>query len=378
MKGEAAPFVRFRRVTKMFDASGTPAVRELDLDVARGEFLTLLGPSGSGKTTTLMMLAGFERPTSGEILVEGIDISRTPAHKRGLGMVFQNYALFPHMTVAQNLAFPLQVRRMARDEIAARVKRALEMVRLEGLDRRRPGQLSGGQQQRVAVARALVFEPKAVLMDEPLGALDKSLREQLQYEIKRIHRELGVTILYVTHDQGEALTMSDRIAVFNKGRVEQCGAPGELYDRPANLFVAGFVGENNFLSADISGPPGDAVTARSLAGAMTAVNAGAGPGPCVIAVRPERIVIRPPVSESATRLTGTVAERYFAGDHVRLVVRLASGETVAVKASRIDAQGLPEPGAAVTIGWRAADAFAFAPQAPAAHAARPNKELQPA
>jgi putative spermidine/putrescine transport system ATP-binding protein len=371
-----APFVRFRRVSKSFDGAGTAAVRDLDLDVARGEFLTLLGPSGSGKTTTLMMLAGFERPSSGEILVEGEDISRTPAHKRALGMVFQNYALFPHMTVAQNLAFPLQVRHMPRAEIATRVKRALEMVRLEGLGRRRPGQLSGGQQQRVAVARALVFEPKAVLMDEPLGALDKSLREQLQYEIKRIHRELGVTIIYVTHDQGEALTMSDRIAVFNKGRVEQCGAPGDLYDRPANLFVAGFVGENNFISAETSGTPGETVKASSLAGAMTATNAGAGPGPCILAVRPERIVLRPPVSDSATRLSATVAERYFAGDHVRLVVRLASGETVAVKTSRIDAQNLPEPGAAVTIGWRTGDAYAFAPDLKTG--AQPNKELQPA
>jgi len=373
-----APFVRFQHVSKSYDNSGAAAVRDLDLDVARGEFLTLLGPSGSGKTTTLMMLAGFERPSSGAILVEDVDISRTPAHKRGLGMVFQNYALFPHMTVAQNLAFPLQVRHMGRAEIDRRVKRALEMVRLEGLDRRRPGQLSGGQQQRVAVARALVFEPKAVLMDEPLGALDKSLREQLQYEIKRIHRELGVTIIYVTHDQGEALTMSDRIAVFNKGRVEQCGAPGALYDRPANLFVAGFVGENNFLAADVAGTPGETVTALSGAGAMAATNAGAARGRCVIAVRPERIVVRPPASESATRLTATVAERYFAGDHVRLVVRLANGETVAVKTSRVDAQNLPEPGATVTIGWRAADAFAFAPEDPAPDAAAPSKELLPA
>jgi putative spermidine/putrescine transport system ATP-binding protein len=372
-----APFVRFQHVTKSFDGAGIAAVRDLDLDVARGEFLTLLGPSGSGKTTTLMMLAGFERPSSGEILVEGEDISRTPAHKRGLGMVFQNYALFPHMTVSQNLAFPLQVRRMARPEIAARVKRALEMVRLEGLDRRRPGQLSGGQQQRVAVARALVFEPRAVLMDEPLGALDKSLREQLQYEIKRIHRELGVTIIYVTHDQGEALTMSDRIAVFNKGRVEQCGAPGELYDRPSNLFVAGFVGENNFLDARIVAQEDGTVSAESAAGPMLASRPGPLNGVCRIAVRPERVVIDPPARAGMTHLEGVVTERYFAGDHVRLIVTLKSGEEVAVKASWLDASTLPHPGSPTAIGWRAADAFAFAPEI-AQGAAAPAKELQPA
>jgi putative spermidine/putrescine transport system ATP-binding protein len=357
-----APYVRFQGVSKTYDGGTSAAVAGLNLDVAAGEFLTLLGPSGSGKTTTLMMLAGFETPSAGEILVEGEDISRKPAHKRGLGMVFQNYALFPHMTVAQNLAFPLQVRRMSRADISARVKRALEMVQLGGYESRRPSQLSGGQQQRVAVARALVFEPKAVLMDEPLGALDKSLREQLQYEISRIHRELGVTVLYVTHDQGEALTMSDRIAVFNKGRVAQCGAPGDLYDRPANLFVAGFVGENNFLAARISGSGDGKVTAHSTAGTMMATSAGAQAGDTAIAVRPERIALNPADVPGMTRLSARVAERYFAGDHVRLVVKLNSGEEVALKASRLNADALPETGAEVTIGWSAADAFAFPPE----------------
>jgi putative spermidine/putrescine transport system ATP-binding protein len=356
-----APYVRFQGVSKTYEGGMAAAVAGLNLDVAAGEFLTLLGPSGSGKTTTLMMLAGFEMPSAGAILVEGEDISRKPAHKRGLGMVFQNYALFPHMTVAQNLAFPLQVRRMSRADIQTRVKRALEMVQLGGYENRRPAQLSGGQQQRVAVARALVFEPKAVLMDEPLGALDKSLREQLQYEISRIHRELGVTVLYVTHDQGEALTMSDRIAVFNKGRVEQCGAPGELYDRPANLFVAGFVGENNFLSARISGSGEGKVTASSAAGTMTATSAGAQAGDAAIAVRPERVSLNPVEAPGVTRLAARVTERYFAGDHVRLVTKLKSGEDVALKASRLGADALPETGAEVTIGWAAADAFAFPP-----------------
>ncbi len=357
----AAPFVRFHSVSKTYDGGTSHAVRALDLDVAPGEFLTLLGPSGSGKTTTLMMLAGFEMPSSGAILLEGDDISRRPAHKRGLGMVFQNYALFPHMTVAENLAFPLQVRRMARSEIKARIAKALAMVRLEGLEHRRPAQLSGGQQQRVAVARALVFEPKAVLMDEPLGALDKALREQLQYEISRIHRELGVTMLYVTHDQSEALTMSDRIAVFNKGRVEQCGAPGALYDHPANLFVAGFIGENNFLKLSVSGSDARTVHGESAAGIMRATHVGGQAGDVILAVRPERIQLDPVKGDGMTVLSGAVDERYFAGDHVRLVVRLGSGERIAVKAARLGAEHLPEPGETVSIGWRVEDAFSFPP-----------------
>jgi putative spermidine/putrescine transport system ATP-binding protein len=379
MTQAAAPFVRFSGVSKSYDGGTTSAVADLNLDVAAGEFLTLLGPSGSGKTTTLMMLAGFETPSTGAILLEDQDISRLPAHKRGLGMVFQNYALFPHMTVAQNLAFPLQVRRMSRADIDAKVKRALAMVRLEGLGDRRPAQLSGGQQQRVAVARALVFQPKAVLMDEPLGALDKSLREQLQYEIKRIHRELDVTIIYVTHDQGEALTMSDRIAVFNKGRVEQCGPPGALYDHPANLFVAGFVGENNFIGAQIRGSNEGIVRADSAAGTLLATGAGALAGPAVIAVRPERVLVNPAPADGVTSVAATVSELYFAGDHIRLVVSLTGGEAVAVKASRLDAETLPKPGDAITIGWRARDAFAFAPDPAGAAAARANiKELEPA
>src|SRR3954447_14784624 len=214
------PIVRFAAVCKTYDGL-TRVVDGLDLDIERGEFLTLLGPSGSGKTTTLMMLAGFETPTEGEIVLEGKPLSRLPPHRRAIGMVFQNYALFPHMSVADNIAFPLTVRGIARDEIARRVERALDMVQLPAFGERRPAQLSGGQQQRVAVARALVFEPKLVLMDEPLGALDKQLREQMQYEIKHIHESLGVTVVYVTHDQGEALTMSNRIAVFNDGVIQQ-------------------------------------------------------------------------------------------------------------------------------------------------------------
>ena len=216
--------VRLQGIGKTYDGS-TRVVDDLDLDIERGEFLTLLGPSGSGKTTTLMMLAGFETPTSGEILLDGKPLAHLPPYKRQIGMVFQNYALFPHMSVAENIAFPLSVRNTGRAEAAGRVERALEMVQLGGFGSRRPAQLSGGQQQRVAVARALVFEPKLVLMDEPLGALDKQLREQMQLEIRRLHQRLGVTMVYVTHDQHEALTMSDRIAVFHRGRIQQLDTP---------------------------------------------------------------------------------------------------------------------------------------------------------
>ncbi len=230
------PLVRFVNIQKSYDGESL-VVKDLNLDVAKGEFLTMLGPSGSGKTTCLMMLAGFEPATHGEIFLNGNPINRVPPHKRGIGMVFQNYALFPHMTVAENLAFPLEVRGMDKTERETRVKRALDMVELGPLGDRRPAQLSGGQQQRVAVARSLVFDPELVLMDEPLGALDKNLREKMQYEIKHIHENLGLTVVYVTHDQSEALTMSNRIAVFDDGIIQQCAPPEVLYEEPVMLFA---------------------------------------------------------------------------------------------------------------------------------------------
>jgi putative spermidine/putrescine transport system ATP-binding protein len=230
-------FIVFDAVRKSYDGENY-VVRGLDLSVAQGEFLTLLGPSGSGKTTTLMMLAGFEEPTSGTITLDGKRIERVPPHRRNIGVVFQNYALFPHMTVARNIAFPLQMRRIGGAEVEKRVARALDMVRMADFGERRPAQLSGGQQQRIALARALVFEPKLVLMDEPLGALDKQLREHMQLEIKHLHARLGINIVYVTHDQGEALTMSDRVGVFNDGVLQQVAPPDELYEAPANKFVA--------------------------------------------------------------------------------------------------------------------------------------------
>ncbi|MEC8796290.1 MAG: ABC transporter ATP-binding protein, partial [Pseudomonadota bacterium] len=240
-------FVVFDRVQKSYDGE-TLVVKDLNLSIGKGEFLTMLGPSGSGKTTCLMMLAGFETATHGEILLDGKPINNIPPHKRGIGMVFQNYALFPHMTVAENLAFPLEVRKLGKSEREAKVKRALEMVQMGDFGGRRPTQLSGGQQQRIALARALVFEPELVLMDEPLGALDKQLREHMQFEITNLAHSLGITTVYVTHDQTEALTMSDRVAVFDDGRIQQLAPPDLLYEKPENSFVAQFIGENNTLT----------------------------------------------------------------------------------------------------------------------------------
>ena len=238
------PFVSFKGVQKSYDGESL-VVKNLNLDIAAGEFLTMLGPSGSGKTTCLMMLAGFETATHGDIELGGRPINNIPPHKRGIGMVFQNYALFPHMTVGENLAFPLNVRNMPKAEVEEKVRSVLDMVQMKTFIDRKPAQLSGGQQQRVALARALVFSPELVLMDEPLGALDKQLREHMQYEIKHIHENLGVTVVYVTHDQSEALTMSNRIAVFDDGVIQQLADPVTLYEKPENSFVAQFIGENN-------------------------------------------------------------------------------------------------------------------------------------
>ena len=341
----SAPLVRFRGVAKSYDGRAQ-AVAPLDLEVAEGEFLTLLGPSGSGKTTTLMMLAGFEEPSAGEILLDGRVMNRVPPHRRGIGVVFQNYALFPHMTVAQNLAFPLEMRRMPRAERDARIARALAMVRLAGMAERKPAQLSGGQQQRVALARALIFSPRLVLMDEPLGALDRQLREQLQLEIKALHAELGVTILYVTHDQGEALTMSDRIAVFHQGRIEQIGPPRELYDRPATAFVAGFLGENNLLPATVLGADSGVLRCRLSGGAEVLATGDATPGEALLVLRPERIALD---GSGANRVPGTVTDAIFLGDQTRLRVALAGGQAVTVKQPHREGERMPAPGDAVTL-----------------------------
>ena len=330
--------VSFRGVEKTYDGR-INVVESLDLDIRRGEFLTLLGPSGSGKTTTLMMLAGFEVPTAGEILLNGRSLASVPAHKRSMGMVFQNYALFPHMTVAENLAYPLRRRGLPKAEIATALQRAVAMVKLTGLEQRYPAQLSGGQQQRVAVARALIFQPTLVLMDEPLGALDKQLREHMQIELKELHRQLGVTFVYVTHDQGEALTMSDRVAVFNDGEIQQIDAVEELYERPSNRFVAGFVGDSTLLAGAAGAAEGRLCelvlpTGERLAGIN--VN-GAEPGqPVVASVRPERIeaLLQPPPegSELSSNIVqAAISDVIYFGDHLRLRCAIAGQAQATVK-----------------------------------------------
>ncbi|HEX7198380.1 MAG TPA: ABC transporter ATP-binding protein, partial [Dongiaceae bacterium] len=336
MAAGADAFVKFIDVQKSYDGE-TLVVKSLNMDIARGEFLTMLGPSGSGKTTTLLMLAGFEVPTHGRILLDGKPIDNMPPHKRDIGMVFQNYALFPHMTVEENLAFPLQVRRIGKPEIAGRIKRALEMVRLGGFGGRRPSQLSGGQQQRVAVARALVFEPKLVLMDEPLGALDKQLREQMQLEIRRLHAALGVTMVYVTHDQAEALTMSDRIAVFHRGRIQQLDRPERLYEAPVNAFVARFIGENNRFDGTLQAVSGERCSIR-IAGDVAIEGSLASPlsagAPVTVSLRPERVQIGAPgntiAATAGCSLGGTLREVIYLGDHVRARVALPGNDDFTV------------------------------------------------
>ncbi|MBV8923362.1 MAG: ABC transporter ATP-binding protein [Bradyrhizobium sp.] len=335
------------------------AVRSLNLSIGRGEFLTLLGPSGSGKTTTLNMLAGFERPTRGVITLDGKSVDRLPPYERNIGMVFQNYALFPHMSVADNVAFPLSVRKVPKPEIASRILRALQMVRLEQFKDRRPAQLSGGQQQRVALARALVFQPSLVLMDEPLGALDKKLREHMQIELKQIHEMLGVTIVYVTHDQSEALTMSDRVAIFESGAIVQIGTPDQLYKEPTTAFVASFIGENNALegTAERVGN-GQCLVALPAGLRATALSVGdIGPGaPVHLAIRPERIELSAGGNGAENHFRAKVDGRIYHGDHQRLLARLASGQVLTVK---IDADAALATGDTVDIRWRASDCRAF-------------------
>ncbi|MCR4266207.1 ABC transporter ATP-binding protein [Nitratireductor sp. ZSWI3] len=310
--------IRFDHVTKFYGS--LCVVDDLDLNIAKGEFVSLLGPSGSGKTTLLMMLAGFERPTKGRILVDGEVVDDTPTYKRDMGVVFQSYALFPHMTVGGNVAFPLEMRGVGKAEIAERVAKVLDMVQLSAMRDRWPAQLSGGQQQRVALARALVFEPRVVLMDEPLGALDKNLREQMQLDIRALHNRLGLTIVFVTHDQSEALTMSDRIAVFNKGKIEQIGTPQEIYDHPQTRFVASFIGETNLLEGVIDGSAGNSLRVRLpdgrqiAAAASQALSTGEN---VLVSIRPERIRLDD-LHGGENMLSARVADSVYQGNHLRI------------------------------------------------------------
>jgi spermidine/putrescine ABC transporter ATP-binding subunit len=335
------------------------AVRDVSFEIYESEFLTLLGPSGSGKTTTLLLIAGFEDLTAGEILVRGQSVAALPPEKRDVGMVFQNYALFPHMTVFDNVAFPLRMRGVARDEIGRRVRDILCTVHLESLERRQPRQLSGGQQQRVALARALVFRPSLLLMDEPLAALDKKLREQMQAELKAIQRELGVTTLYVTHDQQEALALSDRIGVMNRGLLVQLGAPVDLYDRPADRFTAEFLGEANVLDGRVAAVR-DGVLYVTAGGGLTVAaefRAEVAPGAAVcLMIRPEALELRARPEGGLNEWPGLVRQTVFLGDLVRYSIEVAGSVMVSVvRQYRRDAAALkvgePVTVAAPPHGW---------------------------
>ncbi len=360
----ADAFVAFEHVQKSYDGVSL-VVKDLNLSIAKGEFLTMLGPSGSGKTTCLMMLAGFETATNGEIKLDGTNINMVPPHKRGIGMVFQNYALFPHMTVGENLSFPLEVRGMGKADREAKVKRALDMVQMGAFANRRPAQLSGGQQQRIALARALVFDPKLVLMDEPLGALDKQLREHMQFEIKHLHESLGITVVYVTHDQGEALTMSDRIAVFNDGRIQQLAPPAELYERPDNSFVAGFIGENNKLPGTIEELSGDKALVRLATGERieaTPVNVTQKGQKTLVSIRPERVEFKPEMMPDDAHMIGAeVLEVIYMGDILRTVLRVAGSDDFVMKMRNTLGQTKLVPGQKIRVGWDPLDARALDP-----------------
>jgi len=358
----SSAFVEFERVQKSYDGENL-VVKDLNLSLPKGEFLTMLGPSGSGKTTCLMMLAGFETATHGDIRLDGVSINNIPPHKRGIGMVFQNYALFPHMTVAENLSFPLEVRKMGKSTREEKIMRALGMVQMQDFAGRRPAQLSGGQQQRIALARALVFEPELVLMDEPLGALDKQLRETLQFEITKLAHDLGITTVYVTHDQTEALTMSDRVAVFDDGRIQQLAAPDTLYEEPENSFVAQFIGENNTLEGVVKEIKGDIATVQLDSGEVIQakpVNVNQAGDRTRVSIRPERVEFdKSRMQEGAFTLKAEVLEFIYMGDIFRTRLRVAGRDDFVVKTRNAPDQVRLTPGSQIEIGWLPEDCRAL-------------------
>jgi putative spermidine/putrescine transport system ATP-binding protein len=344
------------RVSKSYGTA--KALDEVSLTVARGEFLTLLGPSGSGKTTMLMSIAGFVAPTSGEIRLDDAPIQHLPPERRNFGMVFQGYALFPHLTVARNIAFPLEVRGLPREEIARRVREVVELVQLDGLVDRLPRQLSGGQQQRVALARALVFEPHLLLLDEPLSALDRKLRADMQVELKEFHRRVGLTFIYVTHDQEEALSMSDRVAILNHGRLLQLGAPAELYERPATRFVAEFLGKSNFLQGIVEERTGDGFALRCGGTRFLQADSASSPpkgSKVLLALRPERISLveqgtnGPPQPDNL--VTGKIAGWSYVGTSFHLSVDTADAGRLSVTVPTWRHGAPPSVGAKITLGW---------------------------
>jgi putative spermidine/putrescine transport system ATP-binding protein len=347
-------------VSKIYDG-GVRAVDAVAMDIRHGEFFSLLGPSGCGKTTTLRMLAGFDTPSAGAIRVDGIDITHVPAHKRDMAMVFQNYALFPHRTVAENVAFGLRMRGFDKVTIAAKVKAALAMVELSGMEERHPGQLSGGQQQRVALARAIVIEPRVLLCDEPLGALDKKLRQQMQFELKQLQKSLGLTLVFVTHDQEEALAMSDRVAVMNNGRIEQIGTPIEIYDQPSTRFVADFIGDTNIFRGErVAAAAGQMLAAGN--GLILTLPTGIEPertGVLSVALRPEKIGLLP--EGDTTELTpgasakGVIESTNFLGGAVLYRVAIESGHHVLAQQPNTGAGHLFAPGNPVVLQWKPSD-----------------------
>jgi putative spermidine/putrescine transport system ATP-binding protein len=355
-------FVEFDRVQKSYDGENL-VVKDLNLFMPKGEFLTMLGPSGSGKTTCLMMLAGFETATHGDIRLDGVSINNIPPHKRGIGMVFQNYALFPHMTVAENLSFPLEVRKMGKSDREAKVKRALDMVQMGDFGGRRPAQLSGGQQQRIALARALVFEPELVLMDEPLGALDKQLRETLQFEITKLAHDLGITVVYVTHDQTEALTMSDRVAVFDDGRIQQLAPPDKLYEEPENSFVAQFIGENNTLEGVVTEIKGDHCLVQLDGGEVIdakPINVTKAGERTRVSIRPERVEYnKDRLSPDAHTLKAEVLEFIYMGDIFRTRLKVAGTDEFVIKTRNAPDVERLQPGQMIEIGWLSEDCRAL-------------------
>lgn len=348
----SGPVLELKALQRSYGA--VRAVDSVDLAVGEGEFVTFLGPSGSGKTTTLMMVAGLLQPTGGEMLLRGMPLGPIPPYRRNIGVVFQNYALFPHLTAGRNVAFPLEMRRVPRPEIRRRMLDALRLVGLPDHADRLPSQLSGGQQQRVALARAIVFKPSLLLMDEPLGALDKKLRDQMQVEISRLHRELGVSVLYVTHDQEEALVLSDRIAVFNAGRIEQIGSPATLYERPKTRFVADFVGCSSFLPGRVRETRGELATVDTSDGPILGFNSGdLAPGTdAAVAIRPERLILGAAALGLPNKVRATVREVVYLGQSRRVLLESKGGtELVASQpVSEFDLLGI-QPGLQVLAAW---------------------------
>ncbi len=330
------------------------ALKDISLDINEGEFICFLGPSGCGKTTLLRAIAGLDLQTKGEVLQDGKDVSNLPPSERDFGIVFQSYALFPNLTIEKNIAFGLENTGRSKPEITARVAELLDLVGLPEQGSKYPAQLSGGQQQRVALARALVFEPQLVLMDEPLGALDKQLREQMQMEIKHLHERLGVTVVYVTHDQGEALTMSDRVAVFHQGQIQQIEDPRTLYEKPVNTFVANFLGENNRLPAHLLDRRGDSCTVKLGRGETVealAVNVGATGSPVSLSIRPERVLLNGASANCPNRFTGRVAEFIYLGDHIRIRLEVCGVSDFFVKQPIAEFDSALRVGDVVPIGW---------------------------